>query len=515
MMRSRRPGAVCLAQRGDQRLARAAQGAGAAKAGAAGGEAHDTLREAQRERMGLTIDVMPQRVASAQARYCCCAAREVYARAGGLCSAAAAHASCAWVGGESVGAQQARGRPAARAVAAGGRQLVVVGDVVFCDGQPAWDGSARLRVSARPTSSPMMDDPPLHERTTRCAPAAGKPPSAHHLQARGALTHPKARQPARPRRRRQRSTSHFWSTGHILRRRMVAGAAGTSPATVPCPGCVPLLIFPGCSICRSSPCRAHSFARKRRRLDGGAAQRPAAMIRECVSRAARKHCGNYFFSFPGGRAARYIVCSDSGGLSHACSELERRQFQTAAPRRLLEKETPPRTAHAEHHLSDACRHFPWVSSINTEAHRRRRCARALTEVDPSPLFLRAAQPFLHFPTSARPEARERLHAGTEPVVYGLNGHWLAGWLVSRSGARAPVARRPGQPLIPAPISTRLLQTPTIPSSLRLVLERREGGGAQAPPSSLRRFGCPATGRLGPCHPGRCSACRRVQGSGWI
>lgn len=56
--------------------------------------ARDTLREAQRERMGLTIDVMPQRVTSTQNQILLLCRTGTFMRAGeGLCSGAEQHTS--------------------------------------------------------------------------------------------------------------------------------------------------------------------------------------------------------------------------------------------------------------------------------------------------------------------------------------------------------------------------------------------------------------------------------------
>lgn len=149
--------------------------------------ARDTLREAQRERMDLTIDVMPQRVTSTQNQILLLCRTGTFMRArerdcvparsstrqsveeGGMC-------------GESVGgSMHAAGRQ--RAQHAGGddgsgRRGGVVLDTLEHFPSPR----ERLSVSLQPTTSPMMDDlPPFTSTRLAAPPAAGKPPSAHRI----------------------------------------------------------------------------------------------------------------------------------------------------------------------------------------------------------------------------------------------------------------------------------------------------------------------------------------------
>lgn len=90
MMRIRPPGTTPLLRRRAATNGQAGQrehaGDGGGAGAGAGSEALDTLREAQRERMGLTIDVIPQRVTATQNQILLLCRTGTFMHTGGDCA---------------------------------------------------------------------------------------------------------------------------------------------------------------------------------------------------------------------------------------------------------------------------------------------------------------------------------------------------------------------------------------------------------------------------------------------
>lgn len=185
---------------------------------------------------------------------------------------------------------------------------------------------------------------------------------------------------------------HF-SAGHnfLRRRRVVAkrqSAFGPLAALVDFPWVLAR------SAVRSSPCRAHSFAarpqERPRLLSGGAAQRPATMIRECHCWLCKKVVWK---TLPPPEALTTLI---------TCLRTESPSFQTAAS---LKKKRRPASAHAEHHT---CISFGGTPASSMRAFNKQRPTTApplRTTVDRKlipPLFfslLRAAMPTTNRPFS--------------------------------------------------------------------------------------------------------------------